>query len=393
MGDFQAQDPSIRWPALALRAALRPRSTIDAGPPGREQHLREAVEWIVTAIKHGQDGGIPAYFRVVGGRWTASYPETTGYTIPTLCRCGEALGDSRLNRLAVELARWLLTVRTPEKGLSTWDEPHGAPVVFDTGQGIFGWLAAWRATGDGIFLQAALDAGDWLVRVQSEAGPWTQNQYEDTPKAIDTRVAWALLLLGEFSGVSSYRDAARRNLDWTLAQQLPNGWFRHAAFRPGEEPSTHTLAYAAEGLMEGGLLLNEPTYVAAAEKAVRSLQRRQRDDGSLAWKYDSVWRATTRFSCLTGDCQAALLWLGLYGLTQDPALLSAARRAIVYVAGTQDLDSSDPGIRGGIAGSYPLYGGYARFRYPNWAAKFFIDALLALQRVESGLEAPQTWWG
>ena len=33
--------------------------------------------------------------------------------------------------------------------------------------------------------------------------------------------------------------------------------------------------------------------------------------------------------------------------------------------------------RGGIKGSHPIWGGYDPFRYPNWAAKFFVDALLA----------------
>jgi hypothetical protein len=33
-------------------------------------------------------------------------------------------------------------------------------------------------------------------------------------------------------------------------------------------------------------------------------------------------------------------------------------------------------VRGGIAGSLPIWGDYSRFEYPNWAAKFFADALL-----------------
>jgi hypothetical protein len=33
-------------------------------------------------------------------------------------------------------------------------------------------------------------------------------------------------------------------------------------------------------------------------------------------------------------------------------------------------------MRGGIKGSHPIWGGYDPFRYPNWAAKFFIDAMM-----------------
>jgi hypothetical protein len=31
---------------------------------------------------------------------------------------------------------------------------------------------------------------------------------------------------------------------------------------------------------------------------------------------------------------------------------------------------------GGLPGSYPFWGAYLRGRYPNWAAKFYIDLLM-----------------
>ena len=43
----------------------------------------------------------------------------------------------------------------------------------------------------------------------------------------------------------------------------------------------------------------------------------------------------------------------------------------------QDLRHRDPGIRGGIPGSSPIGGDYIQYALPNWAAKFFIDALCA----------------
>jgi hypothetical protein len=53
-----------------------------------------------------------------------------------------------------------------------------------------------------------------------------------------------------------------------------------------------------------------------------------------------------------------------------------ARRAIDYVKRTQRLSDPSDNIRGGIPGSAPIWGAYARFEYPNWAAKFFADALM-----------------
>ena len=77
-----------------------------------------------------------------------------------------------------------------------------------------------------------------------------------------------------------------------------------------------------------------------------------------------------------------LLWLRLNERRAEPSYAAAALRAIAYTAATQDLETGHEGIRGGIAGSFPIYGPYERMKYPNWAAKFFIDALLALEAVE-----------
>jgi hypothetical protein len=54
----------------------------------------------------------------------------------------------------------------------------------------------------------------------------------------------------------------------------------------------------------------------------------------------------------------------------------AASRSLDYVTSHHDAHARDPDIRGGVKGSHPLWGSYAGFSYPNWAAKFFIDALL-----------------
>jgi hypothetical protein len=49
---------------------------------------------------------------------------------------------------------------------------------------------------------------------------------------------------------------------------------------------------------------------------------------------------------------------------------------LAYLKTTQRIDHPDPAVRGGIAGSSPIWGDYSRFEYPNWAAKFFADALM-----------------
>lgn len=364
----------------------RRRLAVQASDLPVAEHMHGAIDWLLRARNPSGSGGISAAYDLLRDRWAPAYPETTGYTIPTLLACEEQLAEPRLREAAVSLADYLLTVRTPEGAVGHWQHQADRPLVFDTGQVIFGWLAAWQQTRDGKYRGAAEQAADWLASVQDGSGSWLRYQYRDTEKTIDTRVAWALLALDRALGTMRHEECARRNLDWALSQQQTNGWFRSAGFHPDEDPVTHTIGYTAEGLLESGLLLGEDRYLAAAEALALAMRQRQRPDGSLAATYDSDLNATSRSSCLTGNCQMALIWLRLYDLRQDELYFQAAGKAIAYVATTQDLWSTHPGVRGGIAGSHPIYGRYLRFKYPNWAAKFFVDALLAWEAAQTGVK-------
>jgi len=52
---------------------------------------------------------------------------------------------------------------------------------------------------------------------------------------------------------------------------------------------------------------------------------------------------------------------------------------------TQNRTSAEPGLRGGIKGSYPLDGEYGRYEVLNWATKFFVDALIRHDGLTMGL--------
>ncbi len=351
-------------------------------------HLEAALDWIRRASAVTADGGVSKGYDLLRGRWAPSYPETTGYTVPTLLNAALLLERPDLEILALSLAGYLLGRAMSEGGVVHWADSNPHPIVFDTGQVMFGWLAAYRASGEERYLNAARRAGDWLAAVQHRSGAWKAYQHLGVEKVIDTRVAWALLELYDHTQSPAHREAAVRNLDWALWHQDADGWFRQCAFTENEEPFTHTLAYTAEGLFECGCLLGEPRYVSAARRTADALLNRQRSDGGLASAYGPGWRETSRSSCLTGNCQMARLWLRLHEIGADATYCDAARKAIAFVASTQNLETPDPNVRGGIAGSHPIYGRYERFKYPNWAVKFFVDALLALGRVGSGHDTP-----
>jgi uncharacterized protein YyaL (SSP411 family) len=349
-------------------------------PAGADHRSRieSVVEWIKHAHRMAGDGGISKGYHLLRRRWYPSYPETTGYTIPSLLNAAVRLGRPDLTVLAVELADYLLRSASAEGGVGHWSGANSGPIVFDTGQAVFGWLAAYRAARDERYLRAATEAGNWLVRAQDPSGAWVRGQYLGVTKVIDTRVAWAMLELHELAGDPRYRSAAVANLNWALLQQDQDGWFRRCSLVDGEVPLTHTLAYTAEGLYESGMLLGDEGMVEASRRTADALLSRVRDDGWLSSTYASGWRRTSWSSCLTGDCQLATLWLSYYRKGGDPRYMEAARRVLSFVKARQRLDGSNRHIRGAIPGSAPVFGRYERFKYPNWAAKFYLDALLAL---------------
>ena len=353
------------------------------------KHMESAVDWIQRAHSEVTEGGISKGYNLLRGQWAPSYPETTGYSIPTLLNVAAYYFRPELKLLALALADFLMTITKPEGGVVHWQaNTNSSPFVFDTGQVIFGWLAAYDVSGEDRYLQSAINAGNWIISIQDQSGSWKSNQYQEVEKVIDTRVAWSLLELNQRYPSVSFVQAAKRNLDWALRQQNYDGWFDNCAFVPGEDPITHTLAYTAEGLFECGHILDESKYIYSAQILADALLQRQRSDGSLASTYKSDWRDSSRSSCLTGNCQMALLWLRFFEIKGDKTYLDAARKAILFVARTQNISTSNRNVRGGIAGSHPIYARYERFKYPNWAAKFFVDAVLALNKAGEGSSQP-----
>lgn len=362
----------------------------------RETHLRAAVDWLRRAHDAGGDGGVARSYLLRHSRahgrsgWLASYPETTGYIIPTLYDYAAFAKDAEFAARAERMARWEAAVQMPsgavQGGVITFAP---VPAIFNTGQVLFGWARAYRETGDAVFLDAARRAGDFLVDAQDPDGAWRRHGSTFARPGVnlyDARTAWGLL---EGFGVTKeprHRDAVIRNLDYVLTRQRGNGWFEECCLDDNDRPLLHTIAYTMEGLLESGRILNEARYAEAARRAADALLALQRPDGGLAGRFDAAWNPVARWSCLTGDAQTAIVWLRLFERTGERRYLDAARRLNRYIAGTQDLRNEDPGIRGGIQGSDPIYGEYGPFEFLNWAAKFYADALLHETRL-----APEAW--
>ncbi len=343
-------------------------------------HLRGAIDWLCRAQDVRRDrpdaGGVAAGWSFEDG-WLPSYPETTGYIIETFIAAAEQLNRPELIERAQRMIDWELSLQAADGAFpGHFGEAGSHPVIFNQGQIMHGLVAGYTSLNRQDCLEAGLRAGRWLVAQQDEDGCYRKFEHNGVPHVYNTRAIWALAALGVVANESGFVAAARRNLDWALTQQTASGWFATNAFVPGKSPFTHTIAYAIRGFIEGAVLLGDERYLQAAERAARGLMAKQRGDGWLAGTYGDGWTPTANYACVTGVAQMALCWQRLAQVSGDKSYRDAAGRAITYVKHTQQLDTGDAVVRGAIPGSAPIWGAYSRFEFPNWAAKFFADALL-----------------
>lgn len=375
--------PTRYRPWRPRHARLILSDVVGAGPqPVQEHrvHLVAAIDWLCRAqdvrATESDAGGVSAGWSFEDG-WLPSYPETTGYIIETFLAAAEVLERPDLRTRAERMVAWELGLQQPDGTFpGHFGEAGSHPVIFNTGQIMHGLLAGHLQLGQPRCLEAAVRAGHWLARHQEADGSWLAFEHNGVPHVYNTRGTWALLATGLLSGERPLVQAARRNLDWALGRQTASGWFRTNAFKPGQVPFTHTIAYAIRGLLESGLLLGESRYLDAALRAARGVAAAQREDGFIAGTLDDGWRPAAGYCCLTGVAQMALCWLRLAQGAGETRLRENATRGIAYLKTTQRLGDADEAVRGGIAGSSPIWGAYSRFEYPNWAAKFFADALM-----------------
>jgi hypothetical protein len=371
---------------LARDAIGRRRPTLD-----NRVHLEEAAAWILRAQTASPDDGVSAGYSFEDG-WLASYPETTGYIIPTLLAYAEYSGDGEYARRALEMADWLLTVQLTGGGFpGHFVDRENPPVVFNTGQIIFGLLAAHEQSKDARFLDAAVRAGTWLASVQDPDGAWRRFDYRQAVHVYNTRTAWAMVELGLAVDDRVVLGAAERHLDWALSQQEADGWFRSCAFDPSEDPFLHTIAYTTQGLLEAGIRRERPDWMSAAERGCGAVLAQVDDGGSIPGAFGPRWRPTARYSCLTGDAQMAAQWLRLFDIGGDGRWARGARRTLDFLKSLHDCRSRNLAVRGAVKGSHPIWGRYLFGTYPNWAAKFFMDALLFDESLRGTGPRPRCW--
>jgi uncharacterized protein YyaL (SSP411 family) len=333
-----------------------------------------AAEWLGRAQDNGDGGGVSYGYSLRGG-WRPPYRETSGYIAETYFDLADFLGRTDFHDRAIRALEWLCSVQNEDGSIANPHFDADKGIVFDTGMVLHGLVRGYTETGDEALLRAATRAADWLAEIAGPDGRWTRNEFRDTPHVYNTRTAWAVVRLHRVQPKAEWEAVARANLDWALAERI-GGYYHNNSFVAGEAPYTHNIAYAIRGLLESGVLLSDDRYLGAAEHSARTVIDVLGEDGFLPGTIDIHGKPAATYCCLTGSAQMAGIWAKFFGRTGDKTFRDASTSALRYVMSWQDITTSNDNVRGAIKGSQPVWGKYSPMTFPNWATKFFIDAMI-----------------
>lgn len=288
-----------------------------------------------------------------------SYPEVTGYYIPTLLKWG-------FRDLAFSYARWLCSIQH-ENG-AWYDTEDKDPYVFDSAQILKGLLAIREA---GLDVDKQIIKGcDWIVSNMNDEGrlitPSKKEWGEDgvCSELIHLYCITPLIEAAEIYGKQEYKKAAEKIKNFYLEnykQDILNFNFL-----------SHFYAYVMEALCDLG-------EIDLAKEAMEGIARSQRDNGMVPAYKNVEW------VCSTGLFQLAIVW---YKLGE----LERGNRTFEYAVQLQNES-------GGWYGSYPTHDNpkVSDFtQYPNyfetseisWAVKYFLDAVYYKCKLEFEIQAP-----
>ena len=106
-----------KLPSAAKKEHRRDRQGLPKNDIGIEPAIREGMSWLCRAQDRSasQDGGVARHFSLIDG-WATSYPETTGYIIPTMFEYAKTYHDESMRMRAKKMLDWLVSIQFPEGG-------------------------------------------------------------------------------------------------------------------------------------------------------------------------------------------------------------------------------------------------------------------------------------
>lgn len=336
----------------------------------KKRALEKALGFLTRASSFHRGRGISHsysfWLNPIDGFYPA-YPEVTGYTIPTLIRAGEFLERPDLIEISRKSADWLCEIQSPEGWFYGGIERANGPSVFNSAMILFGLSAAAQKFGDKKYLDSLIQCVDWLLDVQEDDGFFLKYAWSDRfQPAYYTRVAWALLMAESLTGNKKIIIAVEK-LNQTLQPFFTAEGIREAGFEPGQPAFLHTMAYALRGAHEVNRVIPNTYDLSFLNKLVSEYGHAGQWPGQITFDQErNISEFDHSFRCLTGEAQMAIL-LGKTG---------KKKMASRTIEGLMDLQGRFGKKQGALPGSHPVWGAYMKWRYPSWASKFLVDALM-----------------
>ncbi|KJK33639.1 hypothetical protein UK23_45330 [Lentzea aerocolonigenes] len=341
------------------------------------------MNWVEAAHDATGHKGVSAGYELNHG-WQQTYPEISGYLVPTMLRAAQELDRPPLAGRAVEIGDWLRLLQHADGAFPGGMGVDGEPVVFDVGQIVLGQIALARSGHDRTAaLDSAGQAAQWLCRAQRPDGAWLS--HFGYPNTYSTRVTWAVAEVWRETGDPELLRTVERSLRWTLTRVQPDGWIDGMAFDANLTPWTHTIGYALRGLLRtadviGDELgdLGEQAVAAATACAERLAGLVSPLDPLLPGEIGPGFTSTAGYACLTGDAQMVTVWLDIARRTGNDGLRARCAAVVDLLADLQLRQPVEPAAVGALPGSWPLSGAFEPLAFPSWATKFLADAVFAL---------------
>lgn len=294
-----------------------------------------AIQWIKN--NSVLDQGI-----INNSKLKKSYPEVTGYYIPTLIRWG-------YKELAVSYAKWLCFIQK-EDG-SWYDTLDRAPYIFDSAQILKGLIAVRKIYSDREQLDSAIKKGcNWILSCMTDEGQLkTPSEAEWGNVASELIHTYCLSPLNDAAQIYSepkYQEAANKVLNY-----YKQHYYEKIV---GFSMLSHFYAYVVEAMLDMG-------EIELAREAMTNIEAFQKKSGAVPAYKDVDW------VCSTGLFQLSLIWFRLGDLYRG-------NKAFEYACKLQN-DS------GGWYGSYiseenaDEINTYFPDAEISWGNKYFLDAL------------------
>ena len=287
-----------------------------------QDHIVKAIEWL-------QDNYLINEGIAISSKQKISYPEVSGYMIPTLYNWGE-------KDLAKKLITWLISQQNKDGSFSA---PDGLPYTFDTGQIIRGFVSVLDDCPE--VEKPLRKACDWILKqIQTNgqlATPSTRMWNNITDDRIHLYVIPPLIEAGKKLNELQYIKAGYRVLEYYKTR---NDLLEFNTL-------SHFYGYIIEALYD----LGEYDLV---QKAIKEITKFQKKDGSIPAYKNTSW------ICIPGVAQFAIIFYKL-------GIIENGDKALKFLEKVQNLD-------GGFYGSIGIGANYFPFEEISWAVKFFLDA-------------------